>query len=448
MIQAERYLEEIPMWAAKKNSLEAIRDFLGRMGHPDRETKIVHVAGTNGKGSVCTFLASILRQAGYDTAVFISPHLINVRERFLHNGSPVGETDFLDAFETVKGLSQAMAADGYAWPTYFEFLFYMFLEMARGWKPDAVILETGLGGLLDTTNVVEHPLISVITSVSMDHMQYLGSTIQEIAASKAGILKYKTPVVYDGNCAESRQVIENTGQRLCCAMYPVEDKDIQVVSRDGAGMDVVMNMEGGSLKIQVPSQADYQAINAGVAVRAAQVINGMGGFRISKKAMEEGIRTSFWPGRMEEVLPGVFLDGAHNTGGMEALTRTIVRMQGIKGRPVFLMFGVAEDKEYHQMIEELCSRVAVSRVIVAHMDTERSAKAGVVAGEFEKRLSCPVKAFDTVAEAWDCLIQTKGEDLAFCAGSLYLVGEVKALLEERSGTHGRLADWQISGLVD
>lgn len=434
MTEAEQYLEGIPMWASKKNSLGAIRDFLGRMGDPDRQMEIIHVAGTNGKGSVCAYLASILKQAGYHTAVFISPHLITVKERFLYNGRPPGEEEFVRAFEKVKGLSEAMVKEGYSWPTYFEFLFYMFMEMGRSRKPDIVILETGLGGLWDTTNVVEHPLVSVITSISMDHMQYLGDTIEAIAAQKAGILKYRTPVVYDAGCEESRRVIEAAGRKLCCDMYPVTEGDFRIVGRDKAGMLVTMKTGEGILEIRICSQADYQVINANLAVKTAQVINGTGRFKIPAEAMGNGIRTSYWPGRMEEVLPGVFLDGAHNAGGMEALTRTIERMQQRENRPVSLMFGVVEDKEYPKMIRELCSHVHVSRVIVTHMNTKRSVESKILAKEFESRLACPVEVFDTVTKAWDCLLQKKGEDLAFCAGSLYLVGEVKALLEAQAAS--------------
>lgn len=427
--EARQYLEEIPMWASKKNSLQDIRDFLGRMGNPDRGMEIIHVAGTNGKGSVCSYLSSILIQAGYHTAAFISPHLICVKERFLHNGRPAEEKEFLGAFERVKGLAQVMADEGYARPTYFEFLFYMFMDMGERWKPDVVILETGLGGLKDTTNVVDRPLLSVITSISMDHMQYLGNTIQDIAAQKAGILKYKTSVIYDAGCQESRRVIEDTGRRLCCTMYPVEPGQLKVISRDKVGTHITANLDKDSIRLTIPSQADYQVINAGLAIRSAQVIRDTAGLRVSPEAIAEGIRTSCWPGRMEQVFPGVFLDGAHNAGGMEALTRAIREMQKKDGRPVSLMFGVAEDKEYHKMIGELCSHIAVSRVIVAHMDTKRSASPNVLAREFAQKLTCPVEAFDTVKEAWERLLATKGDGLAFCAGSLYLVGEVEALLE-------------------
>lgn len=431
MTEAEKYLEKIPMWASKKNTLSDIRKFLERMGNPDRSMNVIHVAGTNGKGSVCAYLSSILKHAGYHTAVFISPHLIRVRERFLHDETQAAEEEFLRAFKKVKALSQVMAKEGYAWPSYFEFLFYMFMDMAKSWKPDVVILETGLGGLLDTTNVVEHPALTIITSVSMDHMQYLGNTIKEIAAQKAGILKSHVPVVYDAESRESRQIIEETAGRLQCPSYPVLREHLKLLERDEKGAHVVIKTGKETLKITVPSRADYQIMNAGLAAQAALVLGETEGFLISPKAVAEGIKAAYWPGRMEEVLPGVYLDGAHNAGGMEALTRTIADMQKESKKPAALMFGVVQDKEYHKMIEELCSRIKVSCVIVGQMDTKRSADAAVLAKEFRQRLSCPVEAFDTVQEAWECLLSRKGDGLAFCAGSLYLAGQVKALLNDK-----------------
>lgn len=429
MTEEEKYLDEIPMWASKKNSLQDIRDFLERMGSPDRFMNIIHVAGTNGKGSVCAYLACVLNQAGYDVAAFISPHLVCVKERFLYNQKPVREEDFLRSFHKVKELSQVMTAEGYARPAYFEFLFYMFMDMAKNWNPDLVILETGLGGLLDATNVVEHPLLAVITSISMDHMQYLGNEIPQIAAQKAGILKRGAPVVYDAGCQESRRVIEAAAEKLCCPMYPVRPEELRLLGRDERGTRIAMAAGEERLEIAISSRADYQIMNAGLAVRAAQVIKRSGKFEISAEAVAEGMRTSYWPGRMEEVLPGVFLDGAHNAGGMEALARTIAEMQKEDERPVTLMFGVADDKEYGKMIERLCSQARVAHVVVVQMDTKRSVAAGILAKEFRHKLACPVDAFDTVSRAWDCFLRRKGDGLAFCAGSLYLVGEVKALLE-------------------
>ena len=203
MSAVEEYLERIPMWAAKKNSLEDVRAYLEEMGSPDRGMKIIHVAGTNGKGSVCSYLTSMLTETGYKVGTFISPHLEEIRERFLMNGDLVREDTYERAFYRVKELSEKMVEKGYQPPTYFEFLFYMCMAVNEQCKPDFVILETGLGGRLAVTNVVEHPVLTVITSISMDHMQYLGNTIEEIAGEKAGILKPGVPVVYDASCEEA-----------------------------------------------------------------------------------------------------------------------------------------------------------------------------------------------------------------------------------------------------
>ena len=427
MSEAEQYLDRIPMWASKKNSLGAIRDFLNELGNPEESMKIIHVAGTNGKGSVCSYLSSILTAAGYRTAMFISPHLISVKERFLINEIPASEEDFVQTFHEVKKLSDAMRNRGYEPPTYFEFLFYMFMVMAGKKKPDFVILETGLGGLFDTTNVVQSPLLSVITSISLDHMQYLGDTIEKIAAQKAGILKNGIPVVYDANCLQSSRIIRDKAESLHCPAYPVSDKSYKLLERDRKNMKMAVFMEKETVEISVPSVADYQMINASLAVYAANVLVNLGYARISSEYIRQGMEKWNWPGRMEEVLPEVWLDGAHNRGGIEALTRTIEYMQQETQKLVSLMFGVVSDKEYCKMIEELCS-LSISHVTIACMDTERSAQARELAEEFRKRLKCPVTEFDTVSQAWSHFLRTKGESLAFCAGSLYLVGEVKALL--------------------
>lgn len=434
--EAETYLNGIPLWASKKNSLEAVRDFLGELGNPDQSMKIIHVAGTNGKGSVCAYLTSILTEAGYRVRTFVSPHLVSTKERFLAEGKPVEDAAFCQAFDKVRKLAEVMTARGYQPPAYFEFLFYMFMVICRQDRPDYVVLETGLGGLLDTTNAVGHPVLTVITSISMDHMQYLGDTVEKIAAQKAGILKRGVPVVYDRSCAGSSRVVEARAAELGCRAYPVSPQDFALVERRGGYARIRLRTEGKELELRIPSEADYQLMNGSLAAASAAVLAERKAADITAEQIKKGIEKGFWPGRMEEVLPGVFLDGAHNQGGMEALARTAARMQRESGVPAALMFGVVSDKEYHKMIGELCSRLDISRVTIARMDTERSVDSEKLAGEFREKLGCPVEAFDTVKEGWEHFLKTRGRGLAFCAGSLYLVGEVKALLEadnERAG---------------
>lgn len=410
MTEIEEYLNRIPMWAVKKNTLSDVRQYLKEMGEPDKAMKIVHVAGTNGKGSVCAYLTSIMKQAGYRVATFISPHLMETRERFLMDGEMIGEKRYEEAFYQVKELSGIMTDRGFLPPTYFEFLFYMFMAMCRMEQPDFVILETGLGGRLDVTNVVEHPVLTVITSISMDHMQYLGDTIPAIAGEKAGILKQGVPVVYDARCPESRAVIEERAKALGCPKFPVTEPDDT---------------------LEISSQAEYQKINGAVAVRAMDVLESRNICRITKEDIREGIRKMYWPARMEEVLPGVYLDGAHNEGGIQALCETIERMQKETGKTVSIMFGAVSDKDHRRMIGKLCGMPGITHVTIAHIDSGRCADTKELAEEFQELLNCPVTVFPTVRQAWNHFLEEKGDGLAFCAGSLYLAGEVKSLLKEK-----------------
>ena len=361
MISVEEYLEKIPLWADKKNSLESIRDFLREMGNPDDCMRIIHVAGTNGKGSVCQYLTSVLCQAGFRVGTFVSPHLEDVRERFLICGKPVERESFERAFGQVRKLSEEMTGRGYAPPTYFEFLFYMFMAMMKEFEPDFVVLETGLGGRLDVTNVVRKPVLTVLTSISMDHMQYLGDTIEKIAAEKAGILKHGVPVVYDASCPDSRRVIEEKAVLLGCLQVPVRQEDYTFVKREERGTWIqVRTKSWGELSVGIPSQAEYQMMNGAVAVKALDVLveevkemledsgrhnvqemweggsqtensgrqnvrrNKEGGSQTENSSIQDfrsllegwredrgacviqGIRGSYWPGRMEQVLEGVY----------------------------------------------------------------------------------------------------------------------------------------------
>lgn len=404
----EEYLNHIPMWAAKKNSLQDIRSYLEELGSPDDGMNIIHVAGTNGKGSVCAFMTSVLSGAGYRVMTFVSPHLEEVRERFLIDGVPVPKQECETAFETVRGLSDLMTGRGYAPPTYFEFLFYMFWVMAAGCRPDFVILETGLGGRLDTTNVIKAPILTLLTSISLDHMEYLGDTAEKIAWEKAGILKPGIPVVYDDHVPAVSAVIRRRAEELGCPICPVPQADrIRFIS----------------------SAAQYQQMNASLAVRGLELLCKAGRCHLTQDEIETGISSSRWPGRMEEILPGIYVDGAHNIGGIEALIQTMKGLGQETGRRVHLLFSVVSDKEYETMIRKLSEEVPLASVTVAAMVSERGAGADLLVRQFQRYLDCPIEGFPGVEEAFHHLRSRKEkDDLAFCAGSLYLVGEIRQIL--------------------
>lgn len=213
--EAEAYINSVPKFTSKnkpENTMELIR----RLGHPERHMKVIHVAGTNGKGSVCAFLSSMLTEGGKRTGLFTSPHLVKINERFQINNEPVSDEIFLDAYERVMKLVEEMQKDGFYHPAYFELLFAIGMVIFEKAQVEYLILETGLGGRLDATNIVEKPVVTVITSISLDHTEILGDTIEEIAGEKAGIIKQGIPIVYDGREKQRRESDSAKGRRREC----------------------------------------------------------------------------------------------------------------------------------------------------------------------------------------------------------------------------------------
>ena len=446
-------MDRIPMWTRKKNSLEDVRRFLDYLGNPDRDRPAIHVAGTNGKGSVCAFLTSILGEAGYSTGTFISPHLVEVRERFLINGEMVDQESFEGAFETVLEASRKLADQGLCHPTFFEFLFYMAMVLFRMHDVDVMILETGMGGRLDTTNVLERPAACVITSISMDHTKYLGDTLAKIAGEKAGIIKTGVPLIFDDGQPEVSTILEGFAFRRGAARYPVGRDDFHVEEIGEKGLSISARMKGGRcLELEIPFEAFYQAENAMLAVRTLDVLRQPGecprtGCRmpghgpcicpdgmewgISDQHIVKGLKNTFWPGRMEQVRPGIYLDGAHNPGGIEAFIQTAGEISHRQGKKPWLLFAAVSDKDYERMAEQLCKEMIWEAVGVVHMNSDRGLAAEELARVFRTYTSRPVYSYGDTKSAVEDMAEKSREGLLFCAGSLYLIGEIKAVLEQK-----------------
>lgn len=437
MMQAEEYLEKIPMWTREKHSLTDIRAFLHEMGDPDRKLSIIHVAGTNGKGSVCAFLTSLYRNAGFRTGTFISPHLVTVRERFLLNNEMVSPGKLQAAFETVLETVNIMKEKGYSHPSYFEFLFYMAMALFADETPELVILETGLGGRLDATNVVENPLACVITSISLDHIMYLGDTIEAVAGEKAGIIKRQVPVIYDDTVPEASEVICERAVQMASKAYPVGKGDFSILETKDQGLSIRAEGEAaqafaaaGPLVLEIPFEAPYQAENAMLAVKTAVVLGQRErGFRLTEAQITEGIRTARWAGRMERAGENLYLDGAHNPGGIKAFIQAAASMAARQKKKAYLLFGAVSDKDYRAMARLLCEGISWAGIGVVHIDSSRSMDTEVLAEAFSQAYKGPVRAFETAGEAlWEMKKQA-GDELLFCAGSLYLIGELKVQLK-------------------
>ena len=437
MMQAEEYLEKIPMWTREKHSLTDIRAFLHEMGDPDRKLSIIHVAGTNGKGSVCAFLTSLYRNAGFRTGTFISPHLVTVRERFLLNNEMVSPGKLQAAFETVLETVNIMKEKGYSHPSYFEFLFYMAMALFADETPELVILETGLGGRLDATNVVENPLACVITSISLDHIMYLGDTIEAVAGEKAGIIKRQVPVIYDDTVPEASEVIRERAVQMASKAYPVGKGDFSILETKDQGLSIRAEGEAaqafaaaGPLVLEIPFEAPYQAENAMLAVKTAVVLGQRErGFRLTEAQITEGIRTARWAGRMERAGENLYLDGAHNPGGIKAFIQAAASMAARQKKKAYLLFGAVSDKDYRAMARLLCEGISWAGIGVVHIDSSRSMDTEVLAEAFSQAYKGPVRAFETAGEALRDMKKQAGDELLFCAGSLYLIGELKVQLK-------------------
>lgn len=422
--EAREYILGIPKFT-KKNTMEDTKRFYGFLGNPGESRKIIHVAGTNGKGSVCCYMDAILREAGQSVGMFTSPHLVEITERFRIGGEPVSESEFLEAF--VRVMKKVYEYGKKYHPTFFELLFFMAMVIFEKKKVDFIILETGLGGRLDATNVLGAPVICVITRIGRDHMEYLGDTLEKIAGEKAGIIKRGVPVVYQADRPETAAVIHRAAADMGAGEIPVSSKDWKIIGDSKKYIAFSLHTSYYSyIRLTLSTNALYQVENAVLAVCAAETLGKDG--LITKEQIEAGILSAKWEGRMEEVLPGVYVDGAHNEDGMQAFLET-VKQDGCMGRRM-LLFSMVKDKNYHETIRLIYKEQIFDEVVVTQMENNRSASAVELQEDFYSSGASVCAAVSDVGEAFHYLLHKQDPlDRIYIAGSLYLAGQVKGLLE-------------------
>ncbi|MDY4516543.1 MAG: bifunctional folylpolyglutamate synthase/dihydrofolate synthase [Hominisplanchenecus sp.] len=423
--EAVEYILSVPKFT-KKNKMENTVELMERLGRPERGMKVIHVAGTNGKGSVCAFLSTMLVKAGKQTGLFTSPHLVKINERFQINNEPVGDEDFLAAYRKVQAAVDAMQKDGFAHPTYFELLFALAMVLFSEKQMEYVVLETGLGGRLDATNMVEKPIATVITSISLDHTEILGDTIEQIAFEKAGIIKPHVPVIYDGHCKQAEHVILERAKELDAPAYGLHEDMYEILANTEKSIDFSLNC--GYYEhtgVTVPYLAHYQVINSALALLAMDVIDEKREISIETRVSAIGETT--WQGRMETVMPGVVFDGAHNADGVREFVRTVQRVQ--KERRVTLLFSAVMEKDYEKMIQTICEQTSLAHVVVTEIAGDRNVPAQKLAEVFRSYTKAPVAAVPVIADAFAEALKERQDGILFCVGSLYLVGELKGLLE-------------------
>lgn len=424
--EACEYILDIPKFAGK-HTLADTKEMLGRLTGSRIESKIIHVAGTNGKGSVCAYLQSILRTAGFHVGMFISPHLETMRERILYDGEMIPQESFVKAFELVREESDRQKEKH---PSFFEFLFLMGMCYFKEKEPDYIILETGLGGRLDATNCIAKPKLCVITEIGFDHMQYLGNTLVEIAGEKAGIIKSGTPVVYLDKREETSRVIEQTATMLETTAIAVKKSQIGRPVMRKKSID--FSFSNGYYRYDnliLRTTAAYQTENASVALVAARSLKEE---RIDDETVRKGLYDAFWPGRMEEILPRVFLDGAHNEDGIEAFLTSVsaanTEQEKAAGKRL-LLFGVVADKQYDKMIGRIAASQLFSHIAVTVLASDRSASIDKLKVAWAQYKTADCSFHESAEEAFHYIQSIQKEaDTIYIAGSLYLVGQIKTLV--------------------
>ena len=414
--QIEEEISSIPKFSPKA-SLPNLSAYLEKCNHPERKLRVIHVAGTNGKGSVCAFLESILRKAGYRTALFTSPHLVCIGERFRINFEMCTEEQLTGAWKTVRELMLTGESEGRKPLTYFEVLFLMSVLIFSEEKVDYCIMETGLGGRLDAT-VLCDPVLSVITSISLDHTEILGDTIEKIAAEKAGIIKTGVPVVAFDEENGAFPVLETEAKKKKTHIYKVRYENITILKKTENNIDFSINSSYYKCNLlSVSGIANYQIYNGALAATAAKILLP----ELCDEVIREGLYHMQWEGRMEELFPGVYVDGAHNPGAVYRICQTI----GAEAKKWSLLFAVCADKDYTSMIE-LLTGLPWKKIYVTALEEERGASAASVATYFAARTDSPVQEISCAAKALETARKQKGEEeCLLCLGSLYLAGELK-----------------------
>lgn len=427
--EAVDYIETIPKFTVK-HPPEHTRELLSRLGNPQEGIKIIHVAGTNGKGSVCAYLNAMLLAGGKKTGLFTSPHLVRINERFQINGEDVSDEQFLDAFLKVEKAAKEYEAEGEGHPSYFETLFLMGMLIFKEAGVEYLVMETGLGGRLDATNVVEKPLACIITSISRDHTEYLGDTLEAIAGEKAGIIKAGVPVIYDASQPDPASVIAAKAKEMGSPAWPMEPSFYEMKTQSREGITFTFAYPGGEkAELAIPYVAKYQMMNASLAFYTMHILQDV--HDIPKNVLAEGLSKIKWPCRMEMAAPGVIIDGAHNEDGIAQFVSTAGYFA--KENEITILFTAVADKHYHEMIGEICEGIHPSHVVATQIDGSRVVPAEVLAEDFRKAGCTDVCAEPEIGAAYEKALEKKGSGMLFCVGSLYLAGELKAYLAKRNG---------------
>ena len=405
-----------------KLGLESITKLMDFMGNPQKKLRFVHVAGTNGKGSTTAFISSILINSGYKTGIFTSPYIQRFTERIKIDDKEIEPDELTDIIEFVKTKIDLMINAGLAHPTEFEIITAVAFEYFYRNNCDIVVLEVGLGGRFDSTNVIDSPEVCVITTISLDHTDILGKTLAEIAYQKAGIIKPNSDIVLYPQKLEAEQVFEQVCKSQSSAIHKVSLNSL-VLKKYGLDGQLFDYKDYQDLNIRL--LGDHQLYNAAVAIDACEILVNKG-FRIDHNNIRNGIAEATWPGRLEIISknPVILIDGAHNLEGGQSLNAALDRYFSNKSK-IFIV-GFLRDKDYHKIMEMLAKKAKL--IITVTPNNERAMPSSELA-TILKLYSNNVQDGITLENSLKLALENIDEESVICAfGSLYMIGELRKII--------------------
>ncbi|MCP4023985.1 MAG: bifunctional folylpolyglutamate synthase/dihydrofolate synthase [Desulfobacteraceae bacterium] len=400
-----------------KLELDTILNILRLLNNPHKNYKTVHIAGTNGKGSTATYIASMLQNAGFKTGIYTSPHLIRFNERICVNGQEILDEDVVNAYEAVHAVDI-----GKRKATFFEIAtamsFYHFAKQNVDWA----VMETGMGGRCDATNIIR-PEVSVITNLSIEHTDYLGNTIKALAREKGGIIKPNVPLVTGVSQPSALKVIQKITKEKKADLFLFKN-DFSIRKNPGKESYSYKGIKTRVNNLAIPLPGDHQKENASLAIAACELIFKKRGETLSSDMIKQGLGSAKWPGRLENVMekPLVIIDGAHNKKAAQVLGKHLKKT--LNGKTLTLVIGILDDKPYEEMLKSLIP--CADNIIITKAKIERSLEPSVLKKSVEKMGKKKVHIIEDVKEAVDHALSCTPENGAICiAGSLYVAGEAK-----------------------
>lgn len=408
-----------PIYNLTRPGLDAVTELMTLLGNPQNKLKYVHIAGTNGKGSVSAMTESVLRHAGYKTGLYTSPFIERFTERIRIGDEEISRSDLARLTERVKLAVEGMLSSGHTAPTIFEMVtavaFMYFFEKGC----DIVILEVGMGGRLDATNIIKRSEVSVITRIGTDHTDFLGHTIEEIAGEKAGIIKEGCPVVAAGQRQEVNEIIKFYCDEREAPLIEVSAKNVDIIASDIKGQS--FRLPNGS-EYRISLLGKHQIMNALTAISAVSVLR-TGGMMISEDALKLGLKAARWNGRLEVVYksPIVIIDGAHNVDGAEALAASLSDL--FPQQRITFIIGVLADKDIDAMLKPIIP--SASRFLTVTPPNPRALSAEELANKI-RRKGCESEACESISSAIDYCIKNYSDEVICAFGSLYYIGEIRA----------------------